>query len=378
MRRTFACLLLLASAAPAQDRDRERVEKSVHRGLAWLAAHQDVQTNGRWDCDDFGKHDKQRGKGQGQALFDPGVSGLAILAFLRAGYTDRGAFRQNPYAKNVRMGLRYLMSIQDDEGCFGLRASHQFIYNHALATLAMSEVYGMTGNPRYRKPAQEGANFLAKARNPKMGWRYGVRPGDTDTSATVWAVLALRSVQFGGLHVDPDALKGPRAWLDKTTDPQTGRVGYRQAGGASARYKLTARKFPGDKTEAMTAAGVCLRLMVWREDPRTSEAVRKGLRLIVQTPPRWKEPHLDMIYWFFATAALGHVGGDDWEQWKRSVRNALLPEQAHDGSWDPAGPWGYAGGRIYSTALMTMCLEVTARLAPGAAVGAKAQEQRKR
>ena len=88
---------------------------------------------------------------------------------------------------------------------------------------------------------------------------------------------------------------------------------------------------------------------------------RKGVRRIVQAPPRWKEPHLDMIYWFFATAALHRVGGNDWDQWKRSVRNVLLEKQAQDGSWDPAGPWGYAGGRVYSTALMTMCLEMTVR-----------------
>ena len=28
------------------------------------------------------------------------------------------------------------------------------------------------------------------------------------------------------------------------------------------------------------------------------------------------------------------------------------------GSWDAEGPWGAEGGRVYSTALMAMCLEV--------------------
>ena len=27
------------------------------------------------------------------------------------------------------------------------------------------------------------------------------------------------------------------------------------------------------------------------------------------------------------------------------------------GSWDPVGPWQFDGGRIYSTALLTMCLQ---------------------
>ena len=31
------------------------------------------------------------------------------------------------------------------------------------------------------------------------------------------------------------------------------------------------------------------------------------------------------------------------------------------GSWDPIGPWGLEGGRVASTALMAMCLEVDYR-----------------
>ena len=359
MRRALVGLLMLALPALAQDQDRKRVEESVHRGLAWLAAHQDVHTTGQWDCDDFGKHDKQRGKGRGQALYDPGVSGLAIMAFLGAGHTDRGAKAQNPYAKNVRMGLRYLMTIQDDEGCFGPRASQQFIYNHVMATRAMVTAWGLTRNPRYQKPAQAGVDFLTKARNPQMAWRYDPRGGENDTSVTAWAVMALKSAQFAGLPVDPDAFEGARAWVKKTTDPNNGRIGYIQPGGVSARYKIAVKRFPATEAEAMTAAGIYIRQLT-KED-RASKAIRDGTRLIVRKPPRWREPQLDMIYWFFATLALSEVGGNDWDQWKRSVRNVLLQKQAQDGSWDPAGPWGYAGGRIYSTALMTMCLQTTSR-----------------
>jgi hypothetical protein len=31
------------------------------------------------------------------------------------------------------------------------------------------------------------------------------------------------------------------------------------------------------------------------------------------------------------------------------------------GSWDPLDPWGPEGGRVYSTALMTLCLVVDTR-----------------
>ena len=67
-------------------------------------------------------------------------------------------------AKNVRAGLRYLMQSQADDGVFGTRATHSFMYNHAIATLAMCEAFWMTRNPRYKKPAQDGLNFKERSR----------------------------------------------------------------------------------------------------------------------------------------------------------------------------------------------------------------------
>ena len=39
-------------------------------------------------------------------------------------------------------------------------------------------------------------------------------------------------------------------------------------------------------------------------------------------------------------------------------REAQRDDGDEKGSWDPIGPWGFAGGRVYSTALMTLTLEV--------------------
>ena len=65
---------------------------AVMLGLKWLADHQDVDQDGKWDCDDFMKHDAPDDKcdGPGNEMYDVGVTGLALLAFLGAGHTDRG------------------------------------------------------------------------------------------------------------------------------------------------------------------------------------------------------------------------------------------------------------------------------------------------
>jgi hypothetical protein len=55
-------------------------------------------------------------------------------------------------------------------------------------------------------------------------------------------------------------------------------------------------------------------------------------------------------------------GGDEWTLWNEQLRDLLVQDQRQDGSfagsWDPNDPWGRYGGRVYSTALATLCLEV--------------------
>ncbi|MHC4549871.1 MAG: prenyltransferase/squalene oxidase repeat-containing protein [Planctomycetota bacterium] len=340
---------------------------AVDWGLEWLAEHQDVEEDGRWDCDSFMKHDPpgDRCDGAGAALHDVGVTGLALLAFLGANYTDRGSPKENPFARHVRRGLRFLIHSQDEDGVFGSRASHSFMYSHAIATLAMCEAYWMTRNPRYRKPGQEGLNFLAMARNPYLAWRYEPRGGDNDTSVTGWCVMALKSGKFAGLEVDPAAYVGARLWIDKMTDPSFGQVGYNFAGGASARPEGRADRFPPEKTQSMTAVGILTRIFLG-EDPRRSDMIRKGADLCVQTLPAWSpdDGSIDMYYWYYGTLALFQVGGAPWRKWNAAMKDAIVRHQhadgtgARQGSWDPLGAWGDEGGRVYATATMVMCLEV--------------------
>jgi len=344
--------------------------RPVEAALRWLAAHQDVMEDGKWDCDGFMKHDPKGDKsdGPGGALFDVGVTSLSLLAFLGAGYTDRGTKEQNPYGRNVRMGLRYLMISQSDEGIFGTRSTHSYIYNHALATLAVCEAYARTRNPRYKAPAQKGLDFIARARNPYLAWRYDARSGENDTSVTSWCVLALRSGRFAGLEVDDDAFQGALSWIDKMTDPNFGQVGYNYPGGISARPEGLQDKFPPSKSQAMTAAGIVVR-MIGGQKPANSAVIQKGLKLCLQTPPKWnrEDGSIDMYYWFFGTLAAFQAGGTYWQRWSAAMKPAMVASQdralAARGSWDPAGAWGNEGGRIYSTAMMALCLEVYYRYA---------------
>lgn len=69
-----------------------------------------------------------------------------------------------------------------------------------------------------------------------------------------------------------------------------------------------------------------------------------------------------MYYWYYGSYAMFQMGGRHWKKWERALKPAVIETQrtegAADGSWDPNGPWGHAGGRVYSTALMVLCAEV--------------------
>lgn len=352
-------------------------EQAVEDALAWLAAHQ--APSGAWEAATFMKWcdcRPTRGPqpdGAGFPGYDVGVTGLALCAFLGAGHSSRG---EHPFQSVVAGGLGYLRGVQDPEGCFGPRSTQHYIYNHALATLATVEGYGMSGDPRLQGSAQRGLDFIALARNPYYAWRYGVKPGDSDTSVTGWMALVLQSARLvnedasrrhepAPFRIDEEAFDSIKSWIDLMTDPDYGRTGYIQRGGAPARPQALLEKFPGDKSESMTAVGMMARIIVG-ESPQRSRVIQKGAKLLMALAPEWdvRDGSIDMLYWTWGTQAMFHVGGTWWRLWNTALKKALLPNQRKDttfceykGSWDPIGPWGPDGGRVYSTAMCALCLE---------------------
>jgi hypothetical protein len=76
----------------------------------------------------------------------------------------------------------------------------------------------------------------------------------------------------------------------------------------------------------------------------------------------------NLYYWYYATLGMYQLQGDHWQQWNKALQQMLIKSQRKTGdlagSWDPDTVWGGYGGRIYSTALATLCLEVYYRYLP--------------
>jgi hypothetical protein len=350
-------------SSPLTDAEVARARESVPLALGWLARHQ--SGSGAWSSGGFAAQCHGTPcTGPGAAPYDVGVTGLALLCLLGAGETPNSG----EHADNVKRGLAFLVQSQDPEGCVGPRTSQHFMYNHGYAALALVEAYGLTSSPVYRAPAQRAVDFVLGAQNPYLGWRYGVRDGDNDTSVTGLMVLVLRAAKTAGLTVDDAAFRGARAWIDKMTEPEYGRTGYQQRGGPPARTVEAMARFPADRSEAMTAVGVTTRLLSGA-DPATSDLVEKGARLVASKPPVWspESGSIDLYGWYWGTLALSRVGGDAWTAWRAHAVRALGGHQVTDagsdarGSWDPVDPWGAEGGRVYATALACLTSQIAVR-----------------
>jgi hypothetical protein len=320
----------------------EETEEAVARALDWLRRHQ--SDDGRWDSEDF---DDACGACGGDARVDVDIAltGLSLLCFLGADHTH---VRDGPYRDVVRAGVRWLVDRHMENGDLLGRES---MYSHGIATIALAEAYGMTGDPQLAPLVEDAVAFIIEARNRRDGgWRYAPgQPGDT--SVLGWQVMAMSAARRAGVEVDPDGLDGAVDWLDRVrSDRHPGRFAYQ----------------PNRKaTPAMTAEGMFTRQLLGQ--PPHAPGMAEAAEYLLRHPPAW-ERGTSTYYLYYATLALFQHQGDAWVAWNEQVKETLLAHQETEGelagSWEPNDQWARTGGRVYQTAVCTLTLEVYYRYLP--------------
>ncbi|MEO2028154.1 MAG: prenyltransferase/squalene oxidase repeat-containing protein [Fuerstiella sp.] len=394
-------------------------EAAVELSLKWLSAMQSA--DGHWDAESHGAglvRVDENGVARNNAGrdADTGITALVTLSFLGAGYTHENG----KHAISVDKALGWMIDQQDSEGSLAGGASHYAnMYCHAMATYALAEALGMqtdvlvgpivdplipaagpyvaqqiaasmmlqqglsphlaaasansrvyanadaiayglrrVDEVRLRAALLKAVTYTISQQDPKSGgWRYQFGQ-EGDVSMFGWQMMSLKSAAIAGVSIDPTVRQRMIRFLHSVRQGDNGGLfGYR-------RSVIIEGQETEPVTPVMTAEALFCQQMLGY--PRESVASREAVQYLMRNLPRLSQ--LNMYYWYYGTLAMYQYGGQPWEDWNSVVRDTLISQQRRDGqfagSWNPTGPWGRYGGRLYSTAISTMTLEVYYRLLP--------------
>jgi squalene cyclase len=250
---------------------------------------------------------------------------LALMAFMVKGYLPE----QPPHGAAMSKGIDFLLiSAREGGGYMG-----SSMYEHGLATLALSEAWGMSSrSEQIRDTLKRAIDVILRSQNPQGGWRYQPRPETADISITVMQIVALASAKEAGMLVPDQTIERALKFV-KSLQNENGGFGY------------TSSHDPGF---ARTAAGVTSLLMC---GDRESPAVQKGLQYLRTHPAQnqW------FIYGhYYAVQAMYQAGETYYQQWYPKIRDTLLQSQKENGAW----------GDDYQTPMAILILGVPYRFLP--------------
>lgn len=303
-------------------------ERAVAVGLAWLAKQQKV--DGGWEFDAGGWKDDR-----------VAATGLALLPLLGAGATHKpgGDFTLSKFRGVVNTALAFLVKNCPPNGP-NAGAMSADPTAQAIATTALCEAFGMTKDVDLLPHAQAALNRLQRMQRPDGGWG--------DISTTGWAAQALLAAKTArDLVVVDRVLKLAVAYLNAT-----------DAG-------------PGTTAAAVVHFGK-YHLGDW--GPNNPGFVDGASGLLKQPPER------DPVRRYYASWVLLRREGEEWKTWNEGskgpdgvrrggARDPLAVAQlrrdgADYGSWAAEGEWGERCGRLGTTALNLLTLEVYYRYLP--------------
>lgn len=323
-------------------------EAAVEMALKWLANHQ--ARNGSWSFNL--KDDPCGGRcGNGRPTGDPtptpstAATGLALLAFLGAGYTPH---TDNPYSDNVRRGLYHLrQAAAPAQGGYDWQQGS--MYGHGIALMAMAEAWSMEpSNVKIRSDLEDlvrgGVRFSEAAQHSLGSWGY-VPGSPGDTTLTGWQVLSLIAAARNLDERPTPTLVNAKRYLDSVNDGEFG-FGYKRP------------------VAEPTTTAIGLTLALYLGQSPDSSKFRLAVDELADRGPTMTNIYHD----YYATMLLHHLRHHRWDHWNTQLRDHLVSTQATEGhergSWHFDDRWGNVGGRLYTTAMATLTLEVYYRYLP--------------
>lgn len=335
-----------------------RVEQSIDRGLEWLAQNQD-----------------RDGSFHSPAMGQPGVTSLGVMAFLSRGHLPG----EGPYGEMLDRAIEFVVRTQRSDGLFTFadpgrshRSKHPSkaaTYNHAIAGLMLTEVYGMTDSKRaraIRAVIVKGLNFTRQLQVRRKshsqdlgGWRYlhdrGGSYADSDLSVTGWQLMFLRSAKNAGFDVPKEQIDEAMRYVYSCWDEQK-RVFYYTKVSSERRW-----------SRGMIGVGILSLSMAGHHQ---TEIARKAGESLLSNPFKKfgrqvgsGERYFYSMY--YCSQAMAQLGGEYWNRYFPGLATMLLSTQRRGGDW-PSEPLSGDSvfGNAYTTAIAVLTLTPPLQLLP--------------
>jgi hypothetical protein len=327
---------------------------AVDSALRWLALHQEPQgfwIQYKWDADDVPVGGAVTGSVQ-KGVSEFGVTCLATLALMGGGNT----LRKGEHRMAVLRAINHIVSQQDRKT--GILS--QNMYEHAIGTIALCEAFGRSPDETVGIAARRAVDACVGAVKKDGGWRYDYGPSTSwlvsDTSVSSWFMQALKTAKLANIKFDHAVFAKGLTYIDQCTD----RGGMADSSGGVS-YEYNASLSYGRGSPSLTCAGMVIRQ--FNGMGVNHPLLVRAAELTKKDPPDWDKKK-DFYYWYYATYAMHNMGGEPRLFWNRRIREVLLDHQSkrghQSGSWSPEKE-SWKAGRIYTTAMGALCLEVAYR-----------------
>ncbi|MCH8968033.1 MAG: terpene cyclase/mutase family protein [Planctomycetes bacterium] len=305
----------------------EKTEKSIERGLAYLARTQDRQ--GTWrNAGTYGS-------------YPVAMSSLAALAMLMSGST----MTEGPHAENINRAANYILSSARTNGLIAsVLEESRSMYGHGFSMLFLGQLYGMESNLELREKIarvlRNGVSLTARSQSRDGGWIYTPDSNSDEGSVTITQVQALRSCRNAGIAVPKKVIDNAMAYLDLSMRPDGG-IAYR------------ARQFGNSRPPITAAAVVCWYNAGQYDHPNAAKALAYCKANIgIGADRSGVAGHYYYAHLYYAQA-LYLAGAQEWKGYFPKMRDYLLSQQNDDGSWD-----GDSVGPVYGTAVALIILQL--------------------
>jgi len=311
----------------------DATERAIGLGLEWFTRNQ--EPDGRWE---MSKHDSN-------SRYNTAGAGLALLCYYGWGIKHKD---NSAHARAQAKAIDWLIKQQKPDGDLRGKQGGR-MYCHGIAAIALCEAYGLTKDPKLKAPAELAIKFILNAQHEAGGWRYEPKQAG-DLSVTGWQYMALHSARMADLPVPEEAFVKTRKYLDTVAG---GRIG--------GRYGYMGK---GNGPPAMTATGMFLRQLDLAPPDNPAQVESAAYLKANMLKPGGVRQYYD----YYATLSLYQHQGPIWKEWNENLKKIYVATQkqngAQKGSWDPQSPHVATGGRVLSTGLSVLSLEVYYRLLP--------------